>query len=497
MSKEVAMYGSMLPLLTEFMNPDVIAKMASRAGISDIASAQKTISGAVPTILSGLAGVASKPDGGRQLSEAIAALPSNLLQDLAGTIGNSGQLGNIGDAALTKLFGTTTLDALAGTLGKFGGIGEGSARTLLSMVTPVILSVLGRETGASVGALTQFLASQKDKFVGAIPPALSDLFKTSGIGFEHLDALSAAPLRTTQSDRVPGSVTRAITSDLPASSARRAYWVIPAFALVGVLWYLTGGERLFEPAAKGPSQAVQPTALGPAADRDLQGQITTLLQSLDGIVQGVKDAGSAAQGLATLQQVGSDLDRLGAAADRLPVETREQIAEAIKTVAARLRAKLDNVTATPGVGADVVPVIAALRMKVDTLARTPGSLAQQRAGLVTERIVYLVRTPRGGVLASTYFDRGVHNRAGEKIGSISDLVVTSDGAIAAALVNVGGFLGIGEKEVAVPFSSIELVRNENDWHFVIDATKDALRDAPSYDDTITRERLTPHSGTNR
>src|SRR5262249_45515714 len=117
MSKEVAMYGSMLPLLTEFMNPDVIAKMASGAGISDVASAQKTISGAVPTILSGLAGVASKPDGGRQLSEAIASLPSNLLQDLAGTIGGSGQLGNIGDAALTKLFGTTTLDALAGTLG--------------------------------------------------------------------------------------------------------------------------------------------------------------------------------------------------------------------------------------------------------------------------------------------------------------------------------------------------------------------------------------------
>jgi len=93
------MYGSMLPLLTEFMKPEVIAKMASGAGISDVASAQKTISGAVPAILSGLAGVASKPEGARQLSAAIAGLPFNVLEDLAGMIGGSGQLANIGNGA--------------------------------------------------------------------------------------------------------------------------------------------------------------------------------------------------------------------------------------------------------------------------------------------------------------------------------------------------------------------------------------------------------------
>jgi sporulation protein YlmC with PRC-barrel domain len=282
-----------------------------------------------------------------------------------------------------------------------------------------------------------------------------------------------------------------------ASSARWAYWVIPAFALAGVLWYVVDGERILDRAAKGSSQNVQSTTRGPAADRELQTQIAALLQSLDGIVQGVKDAGSAAQVLPRLQQATGDLDRLGAAVDRLPVETREQIAEAIKVIAARLRATLDNVTAIPKVSADVVPVVAALRMRVDVLARTPGSLAQQRAGLAADRIVYLVRTPRGGVPASTYFDRDVHNRAGEKIGTISDLIVTSDGMIAAALVNVGGFLGIGEKEVAVPFASIELVRDGNNWRFIMDATKDALRDAPSYEDAIARERLTPQSKTKR
>ena len=114
------MYPSITPLLTELLKPDVIAKMTSSAGISDVASAQKTISGAVPTILSGLANLVSKPDKARQLSDAIASQPSNLLENLAGTIGASGQLANIGGTALTSLFGSGTL----GTLTSARGIGH-------------------------------------------------------------------------------------------------------------------------------------------------------------------------------------------------------------------------------------------------------------------------------------------------------------------------------------------------------------------------------------
>ena len=489
------MYGSLTPLLTEFLKPDVIAKMASVAGISDVASAQKTIWGAVPAILSGLTSLVSKPDGARQLSAAIANQPANLLENLAGMLGGPGRLTNIGNTALTSLFGNTTPGTFASALGRFGGVGEGAARTLLSMVMPVILGILQRHTGGRVNALSQFLLSQKDEFVRAIPPGLSDLLKTSGVNVGSLAAGSAAPIRMTNAPRTRSetvaSPAYALGSARPSQSAARwAYWVIPLLALAGLLWYLLGGDRTREPVAKGPSLAVQPTAQGPVADSDLQRQITAALDTLNGTLQGVKDAASAGQGLPGLQRVASELDRLRAAADRLPVETRERIAEAIKATAAKSRTTLDNVTAMPGMGGEVGPVIAALRTKVDALARTPGSLAQQR-------IIYLARTPSGGVLASTYFERGMHNRTGEKIGSISDLVVASDGTIAAALVGVGGFLGIGEKEVAVPFSSIEVVRNGNDLRFVIDATKEGLKAAPSYEDTGGRVHLSPVPSTNR
>jgi hypothetical protein len=288
-----------------------------------------------------------------------------------------------------------------------------------------------------------------------------------------------------------GSAAYVMSSSRPSqSSARWAYWVIPLLALAGLLWYLLGGERTREPVAKGPQQAVQPTAQGPVADSDVQRQITAALETLNVTLQSVKDPAAAGQGLPRLQQVASELDRLRAAADRLPVETRERIAEGIKVTAASLRTALDNVTAMPGMGGDVGTVIATLRTKVDALVRTPGSLAQQR-------IIYLARTPSGGVLASTYFDKGMHNRAGDKIGSISDLIIAPNGTIAGALVGVGGFLGIGEKEVAVPFSAIEVVRNGNDLRFVVDATKEALKTAPSYEDTAGRVHLSPAPSTNR
>jgi uncharacterized protein DUF937/PRC-barrel domain protein len=496
------MYGSITPLLTKFLTPDVVAKMALGAGISEVTSAQTTLSGAVPTILSGLANLASKPEGARQLADAIASQPSNLLDNLAGMIGGSaaGQLTNLGNSALMTLFGASTLGKLASTLGEFGGISEGAARTLLGMVAPVILGVLGRQTGGGTRALTQFFALQKDEFVRAIPSGLFDLLKASGINFKS--RASAIPNRLTDTPRTPaedfGGSAYVMGSSRPSqSSARWAYWVIPLLALAGLLWYLLGGERAREPVAKGPAQAVQPTAQAPVADSDLQRQITAALDTLNSTLQGVKDASSAGQGLARLQQVASELDRLRTAADRLPAETRERIAEAIKVAAARSRTTLDTVAAMPGMSADVGPVIAALRGKVDALARTPGSLAQLRTGPTAEKIIYLARTPSGGVLVSTYFDRGMHNRTGEKLGSISDLIVAPDGTIAAALVGVGGILGIGEKEVAVPFASIEVQRNGNDVRFVIDTTKEALKAAPSYEDTAARVHLTPAPSNNR
>ncbi len=68
------------------------------------------------------------------------------------------------------------------------------------------------------------------------------------------------------------------------------------------------------------------------------------------------------------------------------------------------------------------------------------------------------------------------------IGSISDLVIDEDGQILAVIVEVGGFLGLGQKYVAIPWDSVERTLNEkgDGYELHVSASKDALTDAPEY-----------------
>jgi sporulation protein YlmC with PRC-barrel domain len=51
----------------------------------------------------------------------------------------------------------------------------------------------------------------------------------------------------------------------------------------------------------------------------------------------------------------------------------------------------------------------------------------------------------------------VYNQNNETIGDISELIVDNSGKIQAVVVGVGGFLGIGERDVAIPFDQIRFV----------------------------------------
>jgi len=69
----------------------------------------------------------------------------------------------------------------------------------------------------------------------------------------------------------------------------------------------------------------------------------------------------------------------------------------------------------------------------------------------------------------------------DNVGKINDLVVNGDGSIAAVVIGVGGFLGIGEKQVAVDFSALQLlVASDNTKRFVVTTSKDELTNAPDF-----------------
>src|SRR5215471_8680579 len=59
--------------------------------------------------------------------------------------------------------------------------------------------------------------------------------------------------------------------------------------------------------------------------------------------------------------------------------------------------------------------------------------------------------------ASKLAGLSVYNEKNEKIGSINDLLMDKSGAIKAAVIGVGGFLGMGEHLVAVSFDKVKFV----------------------------------------
>lgn len=72
----------------------------------------------------------------------------------------------------------------------------------------------------------------------------------------------------------------------------------------------------------------------------------------------------------------------------------------------------------------------------------------------------------------------------DDIGEINEILLTRDGQVQSVIVGVGGFLGIGEKDVAVNMSELRFVEEEgdtNDFFLVIEATEVGVQDAPAYE----------------
>lgn len=119
-------------------------------------------------------------------------------------------------------------------------------------------------------------------------------------------------------------------------------------------------------------------------------------------------------------------------------------------------------------------------------------LAAENAPVGTSTLNFVDQQNPSEVLGTDFVGTPVTTIDGQQIGKISNLVFDKDGRIELVVIGVGGFLGIGEKEVAVPFDAVKSETTNNKDVFVIDATKDQLKAAPSFktlNDQAFRERM--------
>lgn len=84
------------------------------------------------------------------------------------------------------------------------------------------------------------------------------------------------------------------------------------------------------------------------------------------------------------------------------------------------------------------------------------------------------------VKASSMIGTDVCNPKGDSLGEIKEVVIDpGTGRVAYAVVSFGGFLGMGKKLFAIPFSAFEYDVEENEY--VLDISKERLEAAPGFD----------------
>ena len=105
--------------------------------------------------------------------------------------------------------------------------------------------------------------------------------------------------------------------------------------------------------------------------------------------------------------------------------------------------------------------------------------AQQQGGGSAAQIMSNI--PANSVTITHWYKQNVYDPNDSKIGEIMDVLVDRSGKATALIVGVGGFLGAGEKDVAVPFDAVHAAKKgNNDWYLVMNSSKDALKNAKGF-----------------
>jgi ribosomal 30S subunit maturation factor RimM len=91
-----------------------------------------------------------------------------------------------------------------------------------------------------------------------------------------------------------------------------------------------------------------------------------------------------------------------------------------------------------------------------------------------------LQTAIGRFRASDILGVNVKNAAGDTVGEVKDLVILRDQQVLQAVLSVGGFLGIGDKLVAIPYDKLQVRRIDNKINAIYDTTKAEIEGMPKF-----------------
>jgi outer membrane protein OmpA-like peptidoglycan-associated protein len=232
---------NLLDLAKTALTPDLMQKISALIGESP-ANTQKAVDGAIPSVLAGLLNfAASSPDGpARLISLLTQGNYANLLGNLSSLLSGGSATQDLlktGKDLLSVIFGGK-LGALTDLIANNSGIKSASASSLLSLVGPLLLGLLGRETaaqGLNASSLISLLLGQKDLISRATPAGLAGVLGLANLG--NLGSGLANTAARIATGAASAATTRAVETAREGSGIGK--WLIPLL-LAGLLipWFL-------------------------------------------------------------------------------------------------------------------------------------------------------------------------------------------------------------------------------------------------------------------
>jgi hypothetical protein len=111
---------------------------------------------------------------------------------------------------------------------------------------------------------------------------------------------------------------------------------------------------------------------------------------------------------------------------------------------------------------------------------TPLGTLREGPGPRTPGALYIPEQSGNKLLVTEYLGQAVYDPGKQKVGTISNLLVDTTGRVTGVVIDVGGFLGVGTKEVAISFEALFPVREDDQDAFLVEMTKAQLEAAPTF-----------------
>jgi hypothetical protein len=368
------MVTDLLKALMDRLTPGVIQQLSSALGLNPD-KVGSLVRAAVPALLAAFAGLARSPGGREKLATAVKVQDAGLLDNLGSLLGSDqAGLSRRGSSMLGDVLGASGRDALTGAIAKQGGIAGDKAGSLLGILGPAVMGVLGQQQragGLDGAGLANLLAGQKDAIARAISPDLAKSLAGTGLldaVADKLQGVSGAAATAAGSAARARSGGAAAASSMVASRARSGmprwlYWVIAAIVVLGLGYWLLGpgGAPVVDEAAQKAQQLV-------VGGVDIGKQVTGAIGNATAALESVTDAASAETALPKLNDVVAEIDKVTAAAGQLPAEGKAALAAVVSGVLPAINALIDKVLAIDGVGDVLRPVLEPLKARLAALA---------------------------------------------------------------------------------------------------------------------------------